>query len=153
MLLEDDFLDFLRCLNETNAKYILIGGYASIIHGVNRTTGDMDIFVERTKENADKVILAIENFGMGGLGIEAEDMLEKDNVIQLGVSPIRIDILNDIPAISFEETYNMAFDYQEGDVVFKVIHINHLIENKEHVGRGKDLEDVKILKRILNKKK
>lgn len=56
---------------------------------------------------------------MGGLGIEAEDMLEEDNVIKFGVSPIRIGILNDVPAIAFEDTNKMAFDYQEGDVVLK----------------------------------
>jgi predicted nucleotidyltransferase len=153
MFLESDFLDFMRCLNKAGVRYVLIGGYAAIINGVNRTTGDMDIFVERSEKNATKIVEAIADFGMGILGFVKEDFLDQNNIVQLGVSPIRIDILNDVPAISFEETWGNAINYTEEDVTFKVIHINQLIINKTAVGRGKDLEDVKALTKILNKKK
>lgn len=131
----------------------MIGGYAAVIHGVNRTTGDMDILIEPTIENAAKVLAAIEEFGLGSIGFTIEDLTDTDSVVQMGRVPYRIDILNTIPGVIFEDAYNESKIYQEDEVAIRCIHINQLIENKKAVGRPKDLADVRILEKILKRKK
>jgi predicted nucleotidyltransferase len=146
-----NFLEFLDCLNKREAKYILIGGLAVIIHGVNRTTGDMDIFIEPSVENANKVLNAINDFGFGSIGFTIEDILNPDIVVQMGRVPLRIDILSELPGIIFSKTFEQALELETEGIKIKVIHINDLITNKEIVGRGKDILDVKALKEIIRK--
>jgi predicted nucleotidyltransferase len=153
MLLNEDFLDFLRLLNTKGIRYVLVGGYAAIINGVSRTTGDMDVFVDSTEENATKTVEAINEFGFGFLGFTKEDVLNKEMLLQLGVSPVRIDILSNLDGVEFNEVFETAFSFNEDGVSFKVIHINQLIKNKSAVGRGKDLDDIETLNRIIKNKK
>jgi predicted nucleotidyltransferase len=152
-MLNGDFLDFIDCLNKNKVAYVLVGGYAAIIKGHTRTTGDMDIFVERTIENAENVIRAIDEFGFGSIGFTAEDVMDENGFIRMGAEPLRIDILNSIQGVTFDEVYQMAEEYEDEGVKMKVIHINHLIKNKLAAGRPKDLADVRALEKILNKKK
>ena len=147
------FLEFIELLNQNEAKYILIGGYAVILNGVNRTTGDMDVLRERSIKNAEKVLKAIDDFGLGSIGFTVEDLMEEKSVIQMGRVPYRIDILNSIPGVDFEEAYSKCDIYTEDGIDVKCIHINHLINNKLAVKRDKDLSDAKALKKILNRKK
>lgn len=126
---------------------MLVGGLAVIIHGVNRLTGDMDIFIEASSENAKKVLAAIEDFGFGSIGFTEEDLLSPDSVVQMGRVPLRIDILSDLPAITFSEVFNKSILFEIEGIQMKVIHVNHLIANKEEVGREKDLMDVRLLKK------
>ncbi len=153
MIFDNLFLEFIDALNKNDAKYVLIGGYAVIIHGGNRLTGDMDIFIQRNKENAVKVLRAINDFGLGSIGFTEDDLTNEDMVIQMGIVPFRIDILNSIPGVTFEEAYNTAITYEEGGIEVKCIHINQLLANKKAVARNKDLMDVKTLEKILKRKK
>ncbi len=152
MTLDDNFIDFIECLNNNEVHFILIGGYASVIHGHSRTTGDMDFFVERTKENAVKLIKAIADFGFASLGFTTGDVMDESVYITMGVPPVKIDILTSIDAVTFEDAYKDAFEYQEGKLRVKVIHINHLINNKIAAGRPKDMDDVNALLKIKNRK-
>jgi predicted nucleotidyltransferase len=152
-MLDPDFLDFIESLNKYKAAYVLVGGYAAIINGHNRTTGDLDIFVERTEENAIKVISAIEDFGFGSIGFTVKDVLDENGFMRMGVEPLRIDVLNSLPAVTFEEVYQQSEEYEDEGVKMKVIHINHLIANKRAVGRPKDMADVRALEKILKRKK
>lgn len=106
MIFDSLFLEFIELLNKTRVRYVLIGGYAAVIYGVNRTTGDMDILIEPTIENAAKVLAAIEEFGLGSIGFTIEDLTDTDSVVQMGRVPYRIDILNTIPGVIFEDAYN-----------------------------------------------
>lgn len=153
MIFDPIFLEFIDTLNKNNVRYILIGGYAAIIHGVNRVTGDIDIFIERSVENAVNVLKAIDDFGLGSIGFTEKDLTDEDVVVQMGRVPYRIDVLNAIPGVTFEEAFNSAVIYEENGVKVKCIHINHLLNNKKAVGRPKDLMDVKAIEKILKRKK
>jgi predicted nucleotidyltransferase len=152
MILDSNFLEFIDCLNRNKANYVLVGGYAVIINGHSRTTQDLDLFIRRTEENVQKVLKAIDDFGFGSIGFTSEDLMDESTIVQMGVPPLRIDILSAIPGVSFDEVINQSKDYEESGIVMKVIHINHLIANKLAVGRNKDMADVSALKRIINKK-
>ncbi len=153
MIFDTLFLEFLDLLNKHHVKYVLIGGYAVILNGVNRTTGDMDVFIEKTKENAEKVLRAIDEFGLGSIGFTVDDLMEEDQIVQMGRVPYRIDIMNSIPGVTFYEAYNESKIYEEEGIEIRCIHINQLITNKESVGRHKDLADAKALKKIMNRPK
>ena len=153
MIFNKDFLDFLFLLNKNKVKFVLVGGLAVIIHGHFRTTKDMDIFYESSEENAEKLLKSINEFGFGVLRLTIEDLLDSSGYIQLGYVPVRIDLFCKLPGLQFEEVYSDALDYKEGKIVFKVIHVNHLIQNKRIVGRLQDLDDVKKLQKIILKKK
>ena len=144
--LEKDFLDFLELCNKHSVKYLVIGGYAVGIYGYPRYTKDLDICIELSEENANKVIAVIDEFGLKSLGLAKEDFLQKDIIIQLGNDPIRIDILNDIDVV----TYNRAWENRK-EVMFEGIKINFIGYNellilKANVGRKQDLADIEKLK-------
>ena len=153
MIFNNDFIDFIKILNAGNAKFVLVGGLAVLIHGHFRTTKDMDIFYEGSEENGRKVLESINEFGFGSLKLTLEDMLDKDGYIKLGREPVRIDLFCDLPGVTFEEVYKDAVLYEEENIKLRVIHVNHLIINKTKVGRLQDLDDVKKLKKIIEKKK
>jgi predicted nucleotidyltransferase len=152
-MFDSNFVDFIECLNKNDAKYVLVGGYAVVINGHTRTTGDIDFFVKRTEENAKNVIKAIDDFGFGGIGFTIDDVLDENGFMRMGIEPLRIGILSSLPGVSFDDVYNQAEEHEDGGVKFKVIHINHLIQNKLAVGRPQDIADVNALQKILKRKK
>jgi hypothetical protein len=91
--LSNDLRDFIRLLNTKNVRYVIVGAWALAFHGRPRYTGDLDIFVERDEENAEKLLDVLAAFGFSGAGIKKEDLLRPDYVIQLGRAPSRIDLL------------------------------------------------------------
>ncbi|HEX5151520.1 MAG TPA: nucleotidyltransferase [Parafilimonas sp.] len=153
MIFERDFVDLIQILQKNNYKFVLAGGLAVLIHGHFRTTKDMDIFYECSEENAVNILQSINEFGFSHLRLSIEDILDKNGYIKLGKEPVRIDLFCDLPGVSFKEVYADAVDYKDEDLNLKVIHINHLIQNKLEVGRLQDLADVKMLKKIIDKKK
>lgn len=153
MIFEKDFTDLLSLLNQKQVKYVLVGGLAVVVHGLFRTTKDMDIYYERTENNCVKLLNVINEFGFKSLKFTVADLLDEDCYIQLGHDPVRIDFFNELPGVKFEAVYDNAFWHEEEDVKVKVIHVNHLIENKLCVGRLQDLDDVKKLKKLLNRKR
>lgn len=111
----------------------------------------MDIFIEASKENANVVLRAIDDFGFGSIGFTEEDLLNPEIVVQMGRVPLRIDILSELPGINFKDVLGRAIEFTTDGVTMKVIHVNDLITNKESVGRDKDLMDVKALKKKYKK--
>lgn len=151
-IFDENFIDLIEILNKKKAKFVLVGGLAVVVHGVYRTTKDMDILFEGKEDNSQRVLEAINAFGFGSLNLTLEDLMDTNGYIQLGNEPIRIDLFNSLPGVVFDEVYKDAFEHEEDDIKFKVIHINHLIQNKNTVGRLQDLDDVKKLKKILARK-
>ncbi len=142
-----DFQDFIRSLNESDVKYILVGGYAVIIHGYNRTTGDLDIWVERSVENYHKLIQAFQKFGMPVFDMSMSNFLEnsKLDVFTFGRPPVSIDVMLSVKGMDFEEVYsNLEKRIVEGLEV-KVISLSELLKAKAASGRNKDLDDVENL--------
>jgi hypothetical protein len=142
-----DFREFIDTLNKTNVNYVFIGGNSVIIHGYNRTTGDLDLWIEPTSENFLKLQSAFQLFGLPVNAIKQEHFLDTDkyDVYTFGRPPVSIEILTQVKSLSFEETHNSAFDYSDDELIVKVIHINHLIEAKKASGRPQDLNDIQKL--------
>jgi len=127
----------------------LTGGYSVIIHGYNRTTGDMDLLVNPTTSNFKKVVEAFKQFGMPLFGMTLEKFLDSDNfdVFEYGRPPVSIDIITKIKGVNFKDSFENAIRYNiSDDLSINVIHFNRLIEAKEASGRPKDINDIRHLK-------
>lgn len=142
MNIPEDFKEFLQLLNSNNVEYVLIGGYALAYHGVPRYTGDIDLLIAKTGKNSEKILMVLEEFGMGSLGLEAQDFLTPDNVIQIGYPPLRIDILTDISGVSWQQVWKNKVFSNIADTKIAVISKEDLIQNKKASGRAVDLGDI-----------
>lgn len=140
-----DFLAFLNCLSEHRVKYLLIGGYAVAYHGYVRTTGDLDVFVECSQENAEKLLVASVAFGLGST-VSPDLFLTPGNILRFGIPPMRLEILNEISGVSFQECWDSHEYLNVRDIEIPIISIEKLIKNKEASGRQKDLLDLQMLK-------
>ena len=138
-----DFRDFLRALNEHEVEYILVGGMAVILHGYVRTTGDMDIWIKKSKENYKKLVLAFREFGMPVLDLTEESFLDdKLNVWGFGRKPVLIEILSEVKGLDFDEAFKIALYHIEDNIKIRFLHLNSLIESKKAAGRYRDLDDI-----------
>jgi len=145
MEVQTDFKDLLKLFNAHNVKYIIVGGYALAFHGAPRYTGDIDIYVKSEAKNAKKIIKALDEFGFGSAGLTCEDLENPDNVIQLGVPPVRVDIITSISGVTWEDAFSGCVDGKYGDVPVKYIGLNEFIINKRSTGRKKDISDLEAL--------
>lgn len=107
----------------------------------------MDIWIEKTEENAKKLVLVVEDFGFSSLGLMSEDFLKNDYITQIGYPPLRIDILNDLANISFEEAWGNKKVIMDETLPVNFIGLHELIKAKKEAGRDKDLLDIKELKK------
>ena len=140
-----DFSAFLKLLNEHEVRYLLIGGYAVGYHGYVRATADMDLWVARERENAERVVAALRAFGFGVPELRAELFLKENQVIRMGVPPMRIEIGTSISGVEFESCYAERVVAQWDDVEVSVISLARLKETKRASGRLKDLVDLEYL--------
>lgn len=149
MIFEDDFIEFIELLNLHKVEYMVVGAHALAFHGRPRHTGDLDIWIKPSAGNAEKMVAVLNDFGFGSLGLEKEDFLKENYVTQLGYPPLRIDILNSISGVDFDEAYKGKIIGQYEDLDISFINISDFIANKLATGRAKDLGDID----ALNKKK
>ena len=145
MEIQPDFKDLLELFNSHKVKYIVVGGYALAFHGAPRYTGDIDIYVKPDDENAESIMSALEEFGFGSVGLSAEDFERPGQVIQLGVPPVRVDIITSIAGVSWDEAFSDQASGKYGDIQVHYIGREQLIVNKRAVGRKKDLADLEAL--------
>jgi predicted nucleotidyltransferase len=149
MTLEQDFEDFVKLLNKHAVDYMVVGGYALALHGKPRHTGDLDIWVAVSEENATKLLKVVNEFGMASLGFEKEDFLKPGYISQIGRPPLRIDILNSIDGVSFKEAVSDMRQMQlEEDLTINYIGLNDFLTNKQASGRKQDLADIKEIKKL-----
>lgn len=116
-----DFKEFIELLNKNSVEYLLVGGYALGIHGYPRYTGDMDIWVKPTSDNAQKILTTLQDFGFGDLEIKQDDFTKLGNVIQLGYPPLRIDLLTQPDGVEFDSSYAQRLDLAYNDLLIHVI--------------------------------
>ena len=143
-----DFYDFLDSFEKSDVEYVLVGGYSVIIHGYQRTTGDMDVFVNPTNENYSKIVNAFNYFGMSLFNMTLERFLntKEFDVFEFGRPPVTIDLMTKMKGVEFEEVFNNKVRYQiEGDLIINVINLNQLITAKKSSARHKDLNDIEQL--------
>lgn len=122
-----------------------MGGYALAFHGVPRYTGDMDFFVRVSAKNAMRIMAALNEFGFGSADLTTEDFLKENMVVQLGVPPVRVDIVTSLTGISWEEAYSNKVQGKYGNVPVFYIGRQEFISNKKATGRHKDLADLEAL--------
>lgn len=144
-MLNRDFREFIELLNANNVKYLIVGGYAVAFHGYPRYTKELDIWIELSAENAMNIVKALAEFGFGSLGLDPDDFLESNHVIQMGYPPNRIDILSTLKNITFEECYANHVKVDIQGVIVNFIDLAHLKKNKLATGRLQDLADVENL--------
>jgi hypothetical protein len=140
-----DFRDLLHCLNDAGARYLIVGAYAVIYHSEPRYTKDLDIWIEPTPENAQKVWTALVRFGAPLDDLTVADLSNPDIVFQIGVEPNRIDILMDIEGLRFAEAWENRFVSTYEDQTVSVLSHDDIIRAKKATGRDEDLLDVKRL--------
>lgn len=145
--MNQDFLDLLRALSEVEARFLIVGAYAVSFHAEPRTTGDLDIWVEASAENAPRVYAALKRFGAPLSELLPDELAQGDLVFQMGVPPRRIDILTSISGVTFQEAWPERVPAALGDARFYIIGADHLLRNKRAAGRPKDLLDVQTLER------
>jgi hypothetical protein len=145
ILLPPDFKEFLQLLDKHQVDYLLIGGYAVGYHGYPRATGDMDIWVAINPENADKLVVVLAAFGFEATDISAELFLQPNNVIRMGVPPLRLEILTTISGVEFADAYAHRISETIDGVVVNIISLELLKANKRASGRFKDLSDLENL--------
>ena len=145
-MLNQDFKEFIKSLNDNKVRYLVIGAYALAVHGHPRYTKDLDIWIDRIPENAAKLIQALKQFGFGSLGLKEADFLTPRQVIQLGYPPNRIDLLNDPEGIDFENCYSSKVEIIIDDISVNFIDLENLKTNKKATGRLQDLADIENLK-------
>ena len=145
MEVQNDFKELLELFNAHNVQYLIVGGYALAYHGAPRYTSDIDVFVKSDSENASLILKALNDFGFGSVGLKIEDFTNKDNIVQLGYPPVRIDIITSISGISWEDAYISREKGNYGDVPVYYIGRDEYIRNKRASGRKKDLADIEAL--------
>lgn len=145
MEIQQDFRDLLALFNEHKVEYMIVGAYALAFHGAPRYTGDIDILVEPDASNAQRIMAALDEFGFGSVGLSPRDFEKPDKVIQLGVPPVRVDILTSITAVSWDEAFSGRVQGRYGNVPVYYIGRDHFILNRRALGRKKDLADLEAL--------
>jgi predicted nucleotidyltransferase len=135
----------LKLLNAHKVEYLLIGGYAVGYHGYPRATADMDIWIAMNHANAEKVVVALKEFGFDPPELSPELFLKEWQIIRLGVPPVRIEIATTISGVNFGKCYaERIVDVMDG-VKVNLISLNHLKANKKASGRHQDLADLEKL--------
>jgi hypothetical protein len=145
MEVQKDFKELLELFNKHKVEYIIVGAYALAYHGVPRFTGDIDIYVHPTPENAQRIFAALDDFGFGSLDLTAEDFQKPGSVVQLGVPPVRIDIITSITGVVWQEADKGKNEGLYGDVPVYFLGREQLVANKRATGRKKDLADLESL--------
>lgn len=143
-IFNDDFQDFINCLEKSKVKYILVGGYSVVLHGYPRTTGDLDIWVEKSASNYNLLTIAFYDFGMPIMDQEIFLSNEVD-VFTYGRPPQAIDLMTECKGLLFENAYENSNIITVDSIKVRLIHYNDLLTAKKSAGRHKDLNDLEHL--------
>jgi hypothetical protein len=143
--MHQDFLDLLRAFNDRDVRFLIVGAYALAVHGRPRATGDLDVWVDATPENAAKVMSALEQFGAPVADVSTEDFSQPGIVFQMGLPPVRIDVLTELTGLTFSEAWSTRTRAAFGPVTADVIGREAFIRNKRATGRARDLGDIEAL--------
>ncbi len=144
-MLNPDFKEFIELLNVNRVRYLVVGGYAVAVHGHPRYTKDIDIWLELDAQNAGRVLQVLEQFGFASLNVTTDDLLEPDQVIQLGYPPRRIDLLTTLGELDFDVCYVARLVVEVENVKVNFIDLENLKASKRTAGRLQDLADLENL--------
>ena len=146
-IFHDDFRDFIKALNNQQVEYILVGGYSVILHGYARTTGDIDIWVNPTIDNYNKLLKAFHEFGMAVFDMTEKNFLHNESfdVFTFGRPPVCIDIMKKVKGLDFESAYQHSAFVETDGFSIRLVDYRDLIKAKMAAGRAKDINDIENL--------
>src|SRR5260221_7143867 len=147
MKINCDFRDLLRSFNSTGVRYLIVGGYAVMAHTEPRYTKDLDVWIEPTESNAAALFAGLDKFGAPTADIVPRDFTEPDVFFQIGVEPVRIDIMTSVPGLAFESAWKNRVIVDFGGESAPVICREDVLKSKIAAGRRRDYQDVKKLAR------
>lgn len=142
-----DFSELLLAFNAENVEYLVVGAHAMAAYGHVRATKDLDVWVNPTRKNAERVLRALSAFGAPICDLTEEDLSTVGTIFQIGVPPLRIDIITEIDGVDFTEAWPDRFETVFGEASVFVISRHHLITNKKSSARLQDLADVERLEK------
>ncbi len=145
MEMQPDFRELLELFSAHHVEYLIVGGYALAFHGAPRLTGDLDILVKPDATNAQRILTALEAFGFAAMGLTQSDFESLDQVVQLGVPPVRIDLITSLTGVPWEAAWAGRTNGTYGDIPVYYLGRDQLIVNKRATGRLKDLADLEML--------
>jgi hypothetical protein len=143
-----DFVEMLSALCAAGAEFLIVGAHALAAHGRPRATGDLDLWVRPTRENAERVMSALQAFGAPLFDLTLEDLCQPGIVFQMGIVPCRIDILTAISGVDFDDAWAHRIPIEVEGLHVACLGKDDLIKNKRAAGRPKDLVDVADLEKI-----
>ncbi len=145
--MHSDFSDLLSTFNAHGVEYLVVGGHALAAHGLIRATKDMDVLVRPSPQNAPRVFAALAAFGAPLQDLTEQDLGTPGLIFQIGVPPVRIDVITVIDGVEFEDAWRSRATARLGGVEVPVLSRHHLIVNKKKAGRKQDLADVEWLEK------
>jgi len=147
--LTPDFVDLLLALADNEVDFVIVGGYAVAFHGHSRATKDIDIFVRASSDNAKKLYRSLAIFGapLDQFDVAENDFIDYGGVLQLGMPPQRIDIINRITGVTYDEACIDSEAFELNGRTIRIIGLTALLKNKLATGRDQDLLDAKMLSR------
>ncbi|PJA26411.1 MAG: hypothetical protein CO189_11065 [candidate division Zixibacteria bacterium CG_4_9_14_3_um_filter_46_8] len=145
MEVQQDFRELLELFNAHKVEYLIVGAYALALHGAPRFTGDLDILIKPEEGNALRIIAALDKFGFSSLNLSTTDLEKPDTIIQLGIPPVRIDIITSLTAVSWDEAFRGKVEGLLGDVCVYYLGRDQYVTNKKAIGRNKDMADLEAL--------
>jgi hypothetical protein len=148
MDLPADWKEFLSLLTSHRVRFLVIGAHALAVHGRPRLTGDLDVWVEPTLQNARRILAALDDFGFGSVGLSERDLTKPEQVIALGNPPVRIDLLTSISGVGFGSAWKERVRAEVGGVRVNVLGRRAYRRNKRAAGRPKDLLDLALLDEV-----
>jgi hypothetical protein len=141
-MLNPDFKDMLSCLKDAAVEFIIVGAYALAAHGFPRATGDIDIWVRNSPDNAQKIMAALMKFGAPVSNLSEKDFTSPDMLVQIGVEPCRIDLLTSISGVEFDRAWENKVGITIDGLEIYVLSKADLLRNKSATGRDKDQGDI-----------
>jgi hypothetical protein len=140
--MNQDFVDLLRAFIAADVRFLIVGAYALAVHGRPRGTGDLDVWIDPTPDNAARVMRALEAFGAPMVDLSEADFARPGVTYQMGVAPGRIDILTELTGLTFDDAWQGRIRAAFGGLDVDVIGLDAFIRNKRATGRTKDLADI-----------
>lgn len=147
MKINSDFRDLLRSLNAAGVKYLVVGGYAVMVHTEPRYTKDLDLWIKPDLDNAQVLLAALSEFGAPIAGVKPEDFTEPEIFFQIGVDPVRVDILTSVLGLEFETAWSRKIEVDFGGAQAPVLCREDILTAKIASGRARDRRDARQLRR------
>jgi hypothetical protein len=142
LVLDPDFFEFIECCVAREVRFLVVGGWALAAHGHPRATKDFDVWLWTDRDNANRMVEALSDFGFGSSGLTADDFLDPAVVVQFGRAPLQIDVIGTIDGVDFVECWPRRVEIEIGGLPVPFISEGDFIANKLASGRAQDLADV-----------